>query len=748
MGAIMKLLNIELCNTGSYKDTHSFDLDGLGMVLVKGKNGCGKSTLFDKIVECIFGKSIKGVRVDDVKNWYASKKTRCYTRLKFVAQDCKEYLITRYRYDSEFGDELHFHNLTDDKNLTLATINETQKIIQRTIDIDFDTFTNAVYIPQNSFAKLLFGTDSEIKEMFVKLFRLEKIDAIYDLAAADFTPLNTHFKSIEIELNGIRNQVDSIIKLSIRDDEKCETFSELKGMIDKLTNEKHQLSEALLSAKEEESRISEEIKRYNLLVDESDEYDIRISSLKDKVESNEFKIENLKGARKNRADKIEKLKARMKNMKDELKELKCNENIDKLVVKRKKQRNDLNGKIKVVYGEKTEYHTKSSFHVNKLEENKLKIEEWEKAEGNNVCPLCLQEITVDHVKKMIQMLQDDNRKITEEIAVLGKSIEKNKIILEELNNELKIVDNELDELAEEKSKNDVILEKIENIENSIAIIKDEIHDNDFDNINTNDEIRKLTDNNKKFSSELNEIKIKIENIESELDSFNSDELENDMEDVKREINDVNNKITATNDNLNNKEKCVEEIKRLQKDEKKMKNELTELEVELNILSDIKKICGRKGYKTHKISTMVSVLNMMLAKYFNEFDYDDIETAKFVVDFEKENIGFFVKYSGLDELKSIKAFSGGEKQRIFISVIFALTKLLADTNMCNILILDEPFGGLDSDGRNAAIEIIKEFKKQQSIFFSTHIEEIHSEGFEQVWNIYKEGNTSKVQIECV
>ncbi len=63
-------------------------------------------------------------------------------------------------------------------------------------------------------------------------------------------------------------------------------------------------------------------------------------------------------------------------------------------------------------------------------------------------------------------------------------------------------------------------------------------------------------------------------------------------------------------------------------------------------------------------------------------------------------------------RSIKGFSGGEKQRLGIA--------LAQINDPELLILDEPASALDPVGRQAVLDVMERLREHTTIFYSTHI----------------------------
>jgi len=128
---------------------------------------------------------------------------------------------------------------------------------------------------------------------------------------------------------------------------------------------------------------------------------------------------------------------------------------------------------------------------------------------------------------------------------------------------------------------------------------------------------------------------------------------------------------------------------------------------LDIVNDSIAIRERIGY----LPQHPRFIEQMSARENLEF------TAKFFKDSKlkiQERCDEMLELVGLQDKadRSIKGFSGGEKQRLGIA--------LAQVNYPDLLILDEPASALDPFGRKTVLEIMERLRKHTTIFFSTHI----------------------------
>jgi len=103
-----------------------------GLVLVSGKNGSGKSALYEAIVWCLFGKTVRGSRVDHVVNDITGKDCKVTIEGSICS---KPILISRFRKHSIAGNDLVV--VYDGKNLT-GNASEIQRQLEELLRLDFN----------------------------------------------------------------------------------------------------------------------------------------------------------------------------------------------------------------------------------------------------------------------------------------------------------------------------------------------------------------------------------------------------------------------------------------------------------------------------------------------------------------------------------------------------------------------------------------------------------------------------------
>lgn len=95
---------------------------------------------------------------------------------------------------------------------------------------------------------------------------------------------------------------------------------------------------------------------------------------------------------------------------------------------------------------------------------------------------------------------------------------------------------------------------------------------------------------------------------------------------------------------------------------------------------------------------------------------------------------------------VKGFSGGEKQRLSVALLFTLHSLLDPSKKPDILILDEVDKGLDDLGVASLMSLVSEVKSQYgTVIMTSHRAQISGAKFDRIWRVEKINEESRLKL---
>lgn len=211
----MIFTNILIQNFLGFRTLTEFPLKDQGLVLIEGANGAGKSSIYEAIVWCLFGKTVRGYSADEVINRKAKKD--CLVSL-YLEDNGAVYSVHRFRKHASHKNEVLFtaHDPNQgDLDLSQGTPTLTQQRIVSFLGIDFDTFVRGPMLPQGSMKRMSQMTDAEQKAVLdtatqMSMFAKAKKTVEVDLAKAQLDK-STHFNAEQVAdgyLNRINIQLD------------------------------------------------------------------------------------------------------------------------------------------------------------------------------------------------------------------------------------------------------------------------------------------------------------------------------------------------------------------------------------------------------------------------------------------------------------------------------------------------------------------------------------------------------------
>jgi DNA repair exonuclease SbcCD ATPase subunit len=184
----------------AFKGRHSLALNGVGVVYIVGDNketkrlygnGAAKSTIWDALCWCFYGKTPLGLRNNDVKPWSGGKPsvTVCLT---IEGKDC---VVQR----------------TTSPNL-FTIDGEEKPDISSVLPISFELFVNTILLPQEK-SLFLDRTPSDKMELFSEAIYLDRWDLRSTAAGTAATELSSELESLKRDKTLAEGALDEVADL-------------------------------------------------------------------------------------------------------------------------------------------------------------------------------------------------------------------------------------------------------------------------------------------------------------------------------------------------------------------------------------------------------------------------------------------------------------------------------------------------------------------------------------------------------
>ena len=325
----MRPIELTMSAFGPYAKEQVINFDALGksgLYLITGDTGAGKTTIFDAISFALFGDaSGEGREAKMLRSKYATIDTPTFVELRFEYNG-KEYTVRRnpeYERQSKRGDKMT-KELADaslilpDGRAPISKVNEVTEFIEELLGINRDQFAQIAMIAQGEFKKLLNAETKDRKEIFRKLFKTEKYDALQNYLKQKASELERECaaknNSISQYVNGIMCDETSVLSLKVEDlkagkmpvveaktvlDEIIEEDSELlekNGDLLKETEDKLTEIEGIFKKVEDEKKAREDLKERKAELAEREEKHDRLETELAAAEGKKDEIEDLRDA--------------------------------------------------------------------------------------------------------------------------------------------------------------------------------------------------------------------------------------------------------------------------------------------------------------------------------------------------------------------------------------------------------------------------------------------------------------------
>ena len=186
-------LTLNVRNFMSYTDVHEpLRFDGIHVAVLTGDNGHGKSALLVAITWALWGRA-RARAVDELIHAGASEME---VEFEFELDgDTYRVIRKRQRRGKSGYSDLQFAVLADGgyKPLTERSVVETERLIERTLRMSYDTFTNSSFIQQGRADSFTINSPADRKRILAEVLELGYYDELEGRA-------KERFKTREAEL--------------------------------------------------------------------------------------------------------------------------------------------------------------------------------------------------------------------------------------------------------------------------------------------------------------------------------------------------------------------------------------------------------------------------------------------------------------------------------------------------------------------------------------------------------------------
>ncbi|HEY1295263.1 MAG TPA: SMC family ATPase [Chloroflexota bacterium] len=179
-------MSLNLRNFMSYTDVHEpLRFDGIHVAVLTGDNGHGKSALLDAITWALWGRA-RSRAVDELIHSGASDME---VEFEFALDEHQYRVIRKRQRRGRSGySDLQFAILADEgyRPLTERSVSETERLIERTLRMSYETFTNSSFIQQGRADSFTTNSPAERKRILAEILELGYYDDLEGRAKERF----------------------------------------------------------------------------------------------------------------------------------------------------------------------------------------------------------------------------------------------------------------------------------------------------------------------------------------------------------------------------------------------------------------------------------------------------------------------------------------------------------------------------------------------------------------------------------
>ena len=776
----------------NYKKYQDYTLEFVeGLTGIIGRNGSGKSTIFDAITFVLYG-NVRGEK-QTIRNAKAGVKDTVSVSLVFEI-DGANYKVVREMRGKTLVAKANLYDANDD--LLSEGSREVTKHITKLVGMNEEAFMHTVFASQKELTALSGLRNEDRKKIIRKLLGLEKIDKIET--------------EIKMKLRVLKNEIDAVsaVLLSHEDVEKFEKEKEVQTTaLDTLQKEVGEIEKKFKAKSGEVEALDKALKALQMLKDAFVKLNSDLDLLKNKFENqktnlakgqeklkvlqlkatqyekdkpviteyktievsiNNYQKQKVRYTQKQGLEEAQKLlRIQYEDDKKEINDLKKKLEGKPQLLKEQEVQNKLLQdnvkKLREIEAKETKLTKEIASYQGLINDTNNKVKQIEEIGKDSNCPTCTRPL-LDEYDNVISSLKDTITKIhSDEIA--KRETELKKVVEEksqEQNNKKKI-DKSLQNLGGD-------LRVIEADEKTLARKKDDFNKVKATGLKNKQALELLKDvkYDEKAHSDAVSNKEKLEPKYKEL--LGLETLIAQIPALENELKVIEVSITQSQENIKKQEKAIKEhsydakehekqeklydealkakstiqtelsdkrvkAKSIEGDINTLKSKLSrneeqkkKLQVKIDDKNDYDKLKAFMSEFKNKINSQISPRISQLASEM----YGTITRGKYQHIEVSNEFDFFIYDDGVKY--PIERFSGGEVDLANLVLRIAISKTLSElsgSGGVGFLAFDEVFGSQDEERRFEIMEAFHTIKEQyRQIFLISHESEI-KEMFERV-----------------
>ncbi len=756
-----------------------------GLVGIIGKNGSGKSTIFEAILFALYGELQNKGYKEIIRNSNATTKDPVVVELEFEFESIDYKIIREFRGKALSANAKFYKN---GELITTGAKEVTSSVIKLT-HMNKEAFLSTLFASQKELTTLSSKKPEDRKKMIRRLLGLEKIDFIEkelieksrelkrEIAAfAEVLLSNEEVKlkqeqikqsndtkqTLQKDVEVKSKELDSTKLLNLDIKKQLQEYIKTKELKQKAFNTLELLQNTINSHKQNYTKQTQELdslavkqKELRGLESVKTEYTSLHNSIKEQEKLKEYalKKEGLKKEQVVLREQYTKSKNEIAQFEEQIK------GYDEYIQKEKELSSSisvLDEEIKAYISKEHTLNKEISGEEKLIQDISSKIETIQNLGRESACPTCTRPLLEEYDKvldSLHSIIQESKSNKLEKATIELKEVQKNKTAKEERRNTLgkeqlevskriNLIENQKRDMLKEKEHFEKISDKgmenkkaLEELEQYSYDTKEhEALNNRFQELKSKYEyvlsletmLRRVDILKEELEAtqkniKENELKYHDKELEYKQIAYDKDKHEAKQKESETNAKDIETKTSFLNEQKVKIAKCEGEIKTIQESLDNNTKQLAKVQTKKDDLLDYDKI-------KVSLSEFKTKLNSKIAPRISSFAsdmYSRITKGKYQHIEVSNDFDFYIYDEGVKY--PIDRFSGGEIDLANLVLRIAISKTLRElsgASSIGFLAFDEVFGSQDEARRMEILEAFHTIKEQyRQIFLISHEMEI-------------------------